>query len=152
MDPSRGGHPSPTPPPPHKGGLVGRLTPVCARRCGRVCGAVRVLRCNAICSFCSTRQVAALSQLTCAMPRRSLWFAAPQPSANQVRCNAPVANALCLLPIIDPSGRCGNHGREGHTVLPFSPTPIPSKGWEPWTLPTHPTGGRGACTVIVLPS
>ena len=50
------------PPTPTAGG--GRLAPVCARRCGRVCSAVRVLRCNAICSFCSTRQVAALSQLT----------------------------------------------------------------------------------------
>ena len=60
-----GGGPWP-PPDPHRGGggLVGRLAPVCARRCGRVCGAVRVMRCNAICSFCSTRQVAALSQLT----------------------------------------------------------------------------------------
>ena len=61
----QGGGPWP-PPAPHtkRGGLVGRLAPVCARRCGRVCGAVRVMRCNAICSFCSTRQVAALSQLT----------------------------------------------------------------------------------------
>ena len=67
MGPSRGGGPWPPRPRPPQGGgggLVGRLAPVCARRCGRVCGAVRVMRCNAICSFCSTRQVAALSQLT----------------------------------------------------------------------------------------
>ena len=48
-----------------------------------------------------------------------------------------------------PSGRCGNHGRGvlcGHTVLPFSPPPIPTGGrggggtMDP---PTHPTGGGG---------
>ena len=48
-----------------------------------------------------------------------------------------------------PSGRCGNHGRGvlcGHTVLPFSPPPIPTGG-----RPPHPSHrGRGACTLCYL--
>ena len=81
----------------------------------------------------------------------SLWYGLLQCGVqrrNQVLTKC-AATRLCLLPIIDPSGRCGNHGRGGlcgHTVLPFSPTPIPTggrAGWEPWTPPTHPQGGGG---------
>ena len=147
MGPSRGGGPGPPAPAPHRGGgggLVGRLAPVCARRCGRVCGAVRVMRCNAICSFCSTRQVAALSQLTVRNATTQFVDCSAttkcQPSALQ---RASGKHTL----LATPAGGVGTMvaGCFAVTLCYHSPhPPFPQGGggrWEPWTPPPIPQGG-----------
>ena len=142
----QGGGPWPPPPPTGGGGLVGRLAPVCARRCGRVCGAVRVMRCNAICSFCSTRQVAALSQLTLRDATTQFVVCSAttkcQPSALQ-----RASGKRTLL--ATPAGGVGTMVAGGFAVTLCHHSPHPpfpqggGGGWEPWTPPPIPQGGGG---------
>ena len=122
------------PPPPqwvHPGagaGLVGRFAPgvrttLRARLRLWLCVA---LQCDLLISQHAT-SCSAVSSDSARCHDAVCGFAAPQPSANQVRCNAPVANARTLLLTIDPKA-CGKHG---HTVLPSEdPSPHPShRGW-----------------------
>ena len=148
-----GGGPWP-PPAPHtkRGGLVGRLAPVCARRCGRVCGAVRVMRCNAICSFCSRRQVAALSQLTLRDATTQFVVCSAttkcQPSALQ-----RASGKRTLL--ATPAGGVGTMVAGGFAVTLCHHSPHPpfpqGAGGGVGTMdpPTHPTGGRKTCRVTL---
>ena len=144
----QGGGPWPPPPPTGGGGLVGRLAPVCARRCGRVCGAVRVMRCNAICSFCSTRQVSALSQLTVRDATTQFVVCS---ATTKCQPSALVANALYLLPqraVWEPWSR-GALRSHCATMLPTPHSHRGAGGVGTMDPPTHPTGGRGACRVTL---